>query len=193
MIDPVAVVDIDGVLADFSLAFTRRLADRGLIPSAIPCSAQQTWNFRDSLPVTRNDERAVWAEIDASHTFWAELPVVATEEDRIALHRRARRAGLVYMTGRLDRGNRTFAQTKHWLIGHGFPLGELVMQGDKARGVATLGGTVIGIVDDKPDALETLVAAGEPVTALTRPYNEHVLVPRVAAVAEWAEGCGRTE
>lgn len=184
--DPIAVCDIDGVLADFSIAFTQRLRAAGKLEHGIPCSAQKTWHFRDSLPITRKDEDAVWAEIDASRSFWRGLPVIATEGDILALHELVRKVRLVYMTGRIDHGNRTYAQTKNWLIRNRFPVGGLVMQGDKAQGVAMLGGTVVGVLDDKPSALEALSAAGAPVTAMDRPYNSHVDVPRVASVAEWA-------
>lgn len=192
MIDPVAVCDLDGCLSDFSLAFTQRLVAAGRLAAAAPCTEQATWRFRDSLPITRKDEDAAWAEIDASLSFWRSLPVIASFGDILALRELARRVRLVYMTGRIDRGNRTFAQTRNWLARNGFPRGELVMQGDKAKGVAMLGGAVVGVLDDKPAALEALRVAGAPVSAMDRPYNAHVDVPRVASVAEWvAQVAGR--
>lgn len=188
MLDPIVVIDIDGVLADFSLAFTRRLVTMGLIEKPVPCAEQKTWRFRDSLPITRADEDAVWAKIDTSRSFWFLLPSLVGEVDRVTLTALRREAHIVYMTGRQDAGNRTYAQTKAWLQAYSLPSGSLVMQGDKAQGVAALGDSVIGVIDDKPSELESLRDAGAPVLACARPYNAHVEgVPRVASVGEFAE------
>lgn len=186
IIDPVAVLDIDGCLADFSLAFTQRFVAMGLIEKAVSASEQPTWYFRDSLPVTRADEDAVWAHIDASDKWWRGLPSLVTDGDMVALRELRKRVFFVYMTGRVSKGNGTYTQTKQWLQMNGLPDGALVMQGNKAKGVASLGGAVIGVIDDKPASLEALRDMGAPVVAMNRPYNAHVEVPRVDSLVEFA-------
>jgi hypothetical protein len=154
---------------------------------AYSATEQQTWHFRDSLPVTRDDEDAAWARVDGSRTWWRDLPPLVTEGDILALRELGKRVHYVYMTGRVNNSNGTFAQTKTWLRLHGLPLGPLVMQGDKAKGVAALGGQAVGVLDDKPAALVALRDAGAPVWAMERPYNAWVGgLKRVDSVAEFA-------
>lgn len=189
---PIVVLDIDGVLADFSLAFTQRLVEMGRIAAPVPATAQQTWYFRDSLPITRADEDAVWAYIDGSRTFWRDLRPILDADDRLALRDLAKVARIIYMTGRLDAGNLTLAQTHGWLNLNGLPHGPVILNPDKVDGVAALGrmARVVGIIDDKPATLEAMRDAGAPVTAMDRPYNAHVSgVPRVTSVAAFAAEC----
>ena len=188
MIEPVAVLDIDGVLAEFSLAFTQRLVDMGLLDHAIPQAEQTTWRFRDSLPITRKDEDAVWDYIDGSPTFWLTVPALVTPGDAIALHRLAQRARIVYMTGRRDMGNQVHNQTAIWLRRALLPYGKVILEPDKVKGVAALDGAVIGVIDDRPAALDALRDAGVLVTAMDRLYNRHVTgMPRVTRVCEWVD------
>lgn len=189
------VIDIDGVLADFSLAFTQLLVEAGKLDRAVPGMEQKAWRFRDSLPITRKDEDAAWRHIDASATFWAGLPSLLTPQDTLSLLYLSRLVRLVYMTGRREAGNNVVAQTLAWLGRHNLPGGEVILEPDKAKGVAALGDGIIGIIDDKPAALEALRDLGMPVTAMDMVYNRHVTgVPRVASVGEWArEMLGRHE
>src|SRR6266705_2506919 len=73
MANNVILFDIDGVLADFRLAFTKLGVKMGLFPAAwLPLQplAQCAWDFPLVSPAQKE---AVWEKIKQDPWFWTEL------------------------------------------------------------------------------------------------------------------------
>src|SRR5437660_614000 len=67
---PAIGLDIDGVLADFSGEFSRRINEKYGLKSD---PAKQTdWDF-PCLGITVEQEQEIWSEIDATPNFWMTL------------------------------------------------------------------------------------------------------------------------
>ena len=177
MTTPVVVFDIDGVLADFCYGFT------GILEGESRSSGtQQTWNFEAPPGAVAS----TWRVVDDSTSFWQLLPPLVTNQDVIAMRHLAERAGIFYVTGREDRNNDTFGQTRKWIQRLGLPHGTLILDGNKRR-IAAGFNSLIGIVDDKPDVLLELSGNGYPVYAMDWPYNREVKTARVSSVAEFVD------
>jgi thiamine monophosphate synthase len=109
------------------------------------------------------------------------------------LHALAADHEIVYLTGRPER---TRTDTTRWLKTHAAPAGRLLMrrEGDRrparmvklalARQLADKGRLAV-VVDDDPDVVEALAAAGLPV-------RHADWMPRTSTLADAQEGEGRT-
>lgn len=182
---PVVIVDIDGVLADFTIEMRRRV--RQLYPDtgiAIHgAGGQKTWDWSE-IPRYAIDQ--FWETIPPG--FWRKLPPLYTETDRYALLALARDHVIHYMTERRDtcRG-----ETSDWLWGHGMPYPEnLHHVNGKAQHLidpfTTWRQRVVAVIDDKPFVLQTLIDADFPVYARDWPYNRHISTPRrVGSIEEF--------
>lgn len=178
---PVVVFDIDGVLADFTYAFSTLTEGVGHTPGA-----QQTWKFTGPS----KDINKAWRMIDASSDWWRKLNLLPTQSEVEEMRTLAKRVDIVYMTGRQDKGNDVKGQTEKWLLGYGLPHGEVMLENDKVRGCDIVEVTqrdIIGIIDDKPETVADLTAAGFNAYVRDWPYNRAVglRIPRVSSVGEF--------
>ena len=181
MSKPLIVFDIDGVLADFTGGFTTHLE---LAPRHQ--GTQKTWDFA----APQRSVNKVWKAVDASRSFWYNLPSLLTREEVLEVreHVDALGAHALYLTGREDRGNGTLRQTREWLDAFDFPMGKVVINARDKRGIIeSMGQRVLGIIDDKPSTVEDLHAHGYPVYVRDWQYNRDLGfdVPRVSTVAEF--------
>lgn len=180
MTDLPVVFDVDGVLADFALHFTR-LAHKHFPHVAVgSAGAQNTWLFAHDE--TFNDQ--LWDFIKTATGWWETCPLLATPGDIEAMHDIKNR-DIVYLTSRVGRHPRQ--ATMNWLADHDFPVGKVIVSHDKVDEVKKLGGAW-GILEDCPDNMNELMAAGIWTVARDWPYNRHVKVSdRVSSVAEFCD------
>ncbi len=193
--DRVVVCDVDGVLADFTWGFSGLLESRNR-----GNGTQAQWDF----PSSREEIARAWKRVDASTTFWQNLPPLISEPDVYDLNQLARRVTVVYMTGREDRDNDTQGQTERWLRMMGLPAGTVILSKDKAAsvkaGLAGAGGEfveVVGFIDDHAGNVNKMadVLRSGKVFIRDWPYNrEHVNrhVERVSSLGEFAHRVGES-
>lgn len=183
-IKPTVVFDIDGVLANFALGFTRLAKEMGLTDTVVENGEQMSWNFPFHVD-------SVWSRVDSTYNFWEALQPFVDEDDMDAMHALAQEAHVMYVTGR--NGEAAERQTHNWLNEWDFPEGPVFFvprKSDKEEVILPNRYQLIGVLDDKPSILESLAAENIPVVARDWPYNRSVPVPRVSSVAEFVERLG---
>lgn len=175
--------DIDGVLADFTRAF-RVLANRKHGVPVYSGGRQATWLFDD---MTREQVRAIWAEIDGESGFWSGLDPLITRGEIHDLSAAADAgAQFIYVTSRPAYARN---ETLQWLMVHGLPAGDLHVTEDKPgvlRGVAGLA----GFLDDAPHNVNDLHAGGLPVYVRDWPYNRVDVIDGIRRVYSVGEFLG---
>lgn len=188
------ILDIDGVLANFTLGFTLML--KKLVPHAPIISGPweaKAWDFREYYWPEITDRaqlepvlEATWDEINKSHEFWCSLPPLWSAQELQSL-RELRPA--LFLTRR--EGAFVFDQTYRWFLKYGImePMILRVRSGEeKYQLAAKLGQTVL--VDDSPKNCLQAAEAGMHVLMMDYPYNstvEHKNITRVSSVTQALE------
>ena len=181
------VIDMDGVLVDWVLGFTRvLLAVQGRdIRLAYSTGAQQTWRFEDSGFDTPTVDKA-WELIKASPTFWQDLPTLLTEHERDEVRRLIRTFDVKFVTSRP--GINTKQQTEAWLHACGLDGGTVVVAENKLPLLMAL--QPVAILEDKPSTIREARKAGLPVCVRDWPYNRSLgtedYTQRVSSITEFA-------
>jgi 5'(3')-deoxyribonucleotidase len=111
-------IDIDGVLANFPLEFSKIV--KRVVGKDIPASPKelQTWNWNNLL--TEKELDRVWEEIRKTENFWLKLRPLLNEYQREefikVLQAMAKEVEPVFITSRFDtKGLSAYDQTINWL------------------------------------------------------------------------------
>ncbi len=194
-------MDIDGVLADFTYAFT--LLARGLGENEEPA-----WGAREHKGGYGFDFNVypVWQALERTPNWWLTLPSLMSELDVYRLNQAIKKESLVFITSRretvldgattwmessLNGGLTVLAQTRLWLKSMGVlvALTNVVMTGAAVKGEAAAAHGVTCALDDDPKAVLDLDGLGVDTWIMDRGYNRTVLpmANRVGSVAEFLE------
>ena len=173
--------DVDGVLADFTLAFTSLAKELGIIKHSWKQSEQITWD----LPFHVDP---VWREVNQRMNWWMTLePLIGIEEIDL-INRAIYEHEVFFITNRHDpdRGLSVEAQTMHWLDSVGVDVGsaEVFRTDDKAK-LATNLHLDLGIDDNLANLLNLSKVPGFTPVALTWPYNKDFTGCRVSSVSQF--------
>lgn len=104
------IVDVDGVLADFTLGY-RRLARLWYGLPVWSTREQATWCFSD---VTQEQDDAIWGYVnDPAHEFWLTLDSLVSGPTWTRLRDLGRQRPVYYVTART--GSSAKRQTEVWL------------------------------------------------------------------------------
>lgn len=180
----VICVDIDGVLSEFTNSYTALLTKLTGItfPPSGPAFPLE-WNFEASYGVTPAQVRLAWQTIEADPTFWLHLDQrPGTLNTLVRLDRRVYQEldEVYFLTHRAGAGVKQ--QTEHWLRSYGMRNPTVLICGDKAPILDSLGASFF--IDDKPDTVlavaewydwfeEDSVLKGH-LYLHDAPYNQHV-------------------
>lgn len=178
------MMDVDGVVADFVLDFTRliRLHFPDKLDHAFGVMAATDWGFKNII--SNKEIGIIWDEIYKSPTFWYLLQPMFTPADKEAFHRMAKSHELQWVTSRS--GKDALNQSKWWLRDHGLPNWDnAVLAGESKGDFIRTNGTFDVALDDSPSQIERLREAGQFVVVRDTPYNRMVDGPRVHSVAEF--------
>lgn len=171
------VLDVDGVLAEFTEALLR-FAGREPRSSG----RQPTWGF----PEFSNEEwAALWERMEREPDFWLTPERIPSWAEVAELNALARHTRIVYATSRPKYAR---AQTERWLRICDFPVGGVLVTKAKPRRIAGRIGPIAGMLDDSPAIVEEALAAKLPITVRDWPYNRHVVAPRVYSLGEFIGG-----
>ena len=106
------IIDIDGVLADFPLGFTRLASSKifnfDVIPT--PAISHQQWNFKNIM--THKQEDDIWDYINLNPWWWATLPPLIDRDMGARLSDLNQAVPIYYVT---HRPNRAHQATSAWL------------------------------------------------------------------------------
>ena len=167
----VVAFDIDGVLANFTLGFTRMAALLGLVEAEWSNNQQKTWDFPFHVD-------PVWRAVDENPRFWLDLEPLAGAHDRMMMNDLAERVQIIYATHRHGSAEQ---QTVKWLERYGFPDGPVFLNSDKGALYKSLGDQLLAAIDDKPETCN-LRANGLPMFVRDALYNKDAHAPRVFSV-----------
>lgn len=177
-------IDVDGVLANFNLAFAAIVKQHTGIELNLP---PQTWNHHLDAGVSPEQNGSIWAAIWADPTFWVSLdPLPSAKETLQGLKALGAEHQVYFITSRPSRTAK--AQIEIWLMEHGYPLPTVLVAQQKGLIAAGLGLDII--LDDLPDNLfDAKAARPECQTIMVRaPYNRWATQdPRIDAQVDMAE------
>ena len=177
------LIDIDGVLADFTESFTKEAQTQKLVEDWWNTLEQDSWDF----PF---DSKSVWATIKNTFNWWLRLnPLIDDNEVRL-LNEAINKHDIYFVTNRPSTlGLSAEAQTRYWLSSTGVLV-------DHASVIATKVGTkgklaaALNIdiaIDDKPENVMEISA--ENITCVVRAwkYNEKLPHKRVYSLKQFLE------
>lgn len=182
-------VDLDGVVADFHTAFLRILEKQTGRPASGPVV---TWDFARDLGYTDLEIGRAWQTVHDSDTFWERLPLLPEAPAAFAYLRKRMGLGddVYFVTNR--QGEYVKHQTERWLTPW-ISNPTVLLTANKGLAARVLEFT--HYIDDLPwNCEQAYTIGGARVCLMDRPWNrgardshlEH-LIPRVSAVAEFAE------
>jgi len=162
-------VDIDGVLANFPLEFSKVV--KKVVGKDIPSSPKelQTWNWNNLL--TEKELDKVWEEIRRTENFWLKLNPLLNEKQREEFIKTlqallmAKGTETVFMTSRFNtKGLSAYDQTIEWLQ-KWFPFNKAFQpmllvfssQEAKTRFIAFYANRMpFAVLEDNPEVIEPL-------------------------------------
>jgi len=107
------MVDLDGCLCDFVLAFTELGAEMHGT-KVLATGTHASWGFEDTM--SRKQINSVWGEVKNRPDFWAHAKCLLTSEEGDQLFHNYRDHDMVFVTSRV--GSRVVYQTSLWLERH---------------------------------------------------------------------------
>ena len=172
--------DVDGVMADFTPAFTKVAARQGKIPAPIESADQPDWHF--DFPVD-----SVWDEIDNTYNWWMTLDPLVNEEEVWMVNKVAKEHGVLFITNRNKdgKGFPVATQTRLWLscIGIDTRFVDVICTDDKAETAKKY--EVDLAIDDKPNNIVALRDAGIKTIRRAWRYNNFMTGEWVPSVNEF--------
>ena len=187
---PVVVFDLDGVLVDFALGFSRLCATMYLF-TPYSTAEQNTWKDFRTRGLAYDEIGRVWDKVAASEFWWETLPPLndARDSGRIWMNLLSEFAELHYVTNRKAPAN-VGTQSRRWLEKHEFPEGEVHVVTEKAEYVRdNFGDRLWGAIDDSPYNIRGYAKLGLPLYVREWRFNQdiHPELPRVSGVKEFCK------
>jgi deoxypyrimidine-specific 5' nucleotidase type C protein (NT5C) len=154
------VFDIDGVLADFTTAYanllikttgTDKLVD-GWKDKLAAREWPTTWYWDREAGYTKEEEVRVWSDyITKQGIFWENLDAIDGAGEIIKYINKLAKKGIniYFITHRM--GEKAKLQTEKWLYGLGMDYPTVILSGDKAPLLYSLGANFF--IDDKPETI----------------------------------------
>lgn len=175
-------LDLDGVLSEFCLPFTRIAREVGVWGNSPYSTVMQAmWNFDFNVS-------PVWKRIDGTLNWWMTLPPLVSPAEVAQINRVIAQQGVAFITTRrTTKGFPVERQSRLWLQSVGIPAGgcPVVTTDDKGATCRDLGVTVM--LDDKPKNLHAIANAGVIAVARTWLYNTSYPGPHAASVGDFLE------
>ncbi len=177
----VLVFDIDGCLANFTLAYGNLLISetgRDILPEGWRDQLEAggdfptVWDWEAAAGYTPEEATKVWKKISSSKTFWKGLAPYA--ETRMTLKRidaLSKDNEVIFLTHRS--GNQVKRQTEMWLYDQGIKYPTVILSGDKAPMLNELKADFF--IDDKLDTMNQVYMSFIETSGfylLDRPYNQ---------------------
>jgi len=162
-------IDVDGVLAEFTLSFTTLATNMGLCEAPRFCKDQQTWEFEFDVDPVWNVWKGLWNK-------WMTLDPLIYPWDILKLNDAIRDHDVYFITTRPGtRGLTADRQTEYWLAGLGINtmMSRVIATkaGSKGRLMEALDIEIA--IDDSPNYLNEIVLDTSSTQVVVRewPYN----------------------
>lgn len=181
---PLVVLDIDGVLAEFTYSFCQvmRMLHQDGDYDLHTSGGQQSWGWED---IPEEVVSRTWASIHVTPSFWSTLAVIPSIPEVNGLHALKNSVDFLYLTGRRTD---TRDVTADWLNEMDFPEGKLILTNQKHIALQRHDTEALAILEDSPANIELLKKFGFPVFIRDWPYNREVGgVTRVSSLGEFIQ------
>ena len=178
----VIIFDLDGVLADFDLGFTR--LGHYLFGTPFVSTVQQPfWNFRNVMTTEQQNE--VWNVIKKTPGWWFSLPPLIEDDVFIRIWELTNRCEVYFVTHRMHDKTPAGEQSVQWLEYHGIEHPRVIVSPNKGEIAKAVGAHYV-IEDNWSNACAIHWMAERCKTFLIeRPYNEEarkIIPPRITVV-----------
>lgn len=181
------VFDVDGVLADFTLAFLS-LCNRYYGTPVHSIGQQPTWLYAHTEGgLDPEREKVLWDYIKKSPGWWLTLNPLVTPGDIHDMHAVAREHDVMYLTSRI--GKHPGRQTTAWLRQFDFPEAPVIVNNAKHEFLEEYNREGrVRIIEDRPDNIIALQDAGVWTATRDWPYNRCIEADhRVGSVSEFCD------
>ena len=126
----VIMFDVDGVLANFTTAFTtvgNRLFDTPIVDN----HEQPTWDFRESL--TQGQQNQIWKEIKTINNWWESLLLLVPYGTFYDINISTLKHEVYFVTHRMHSLTPAGEQTVNWLKTHGISNPRVIVSKHKGE------------------------------------------------------------
>ena len=165
-------VDIDGCLANFSRRFSQYANEMFDAPVVDSCNDIHSWNWHETYPITKEQEKLVWDRVKNTRDFWLELEPLPKSGLIVSLVD----THIVYfITTRADtKGRSTQEQTCMWLektFDIKYP--QVIVTKEKGRVVNSLGADFF-VDDNEGNCIDVSTKSSSLVYVMDKPYNRNL-------------------
>lgn len=154
-------IDVDGVAANFVLAWQKLALDKVGRMLIIPPGGPQVWHWDRAAGLTAVESKQLWTFVEASTTWWSELKPLPTAPyafDKLGLFVRSGDVELYFITSRPGRAVKL--QTEKWLQRWGVEFPTVLVAkdaGHKAEFAVDI--ALDYFIDDKPENIVAVKGA----------------------------------
>jgi len=138
------IMDVDGVLADFVLAYTRQAVEMGFLDKENSCFDQVGW---DQFGLTSEQMSKVWDVIYDIHGWWASLDALVSRSVFSEINKLQFYHQVVFVSAR--QGINPQFDTTNWLDMHGVENASVVITKKKGEVARALNADYS--LEDKPE------------------------------------------
>lgn len=176
---PVIGIDCDGVLADFSLAFTSTINFLKPTAAVIPrhVNDQRFWDWTKESQITKEMVNEAWRFVRDTPGWWTQLEPIPKWQEIATLNHLAMMTDVMVITHRPRKNGSVISETRAWLDHVGLKKLGLVVTDDKTNLVKDL--RLDMMLDDLPENLEEMEKSfrglDKPfpsVILMKQPYNQ---------------------
>lgn len=178
-------LDVDGVLADFSKAFTDLAFHLQVSDApAVGAADQPTWDF--NFPVD-----PVWRVVDSAINWWEKVPSLLSHDDVMDLNDLINDHKVYFLTNRKDSDRIPYnrpveEQTRRWLREQGVIVDYATVLSCRNKAAVAKALELDIVLDDSPNNLEDFKQDGVNGVRFARPYNADTPdVPFVTSLEEF--------
>lgn len=178
----VIMLDVDGVLANFTYGFSL-LANEMFGFPVVHTHEQPTWNFSGEGRLTKVQESAVWTRIRQTVGWWEGLQPLVSPSVFCRISNLGGHHEVLFTTSRVSSVTPPGAETKAWLHTLGVLLPSVIVSPKKGE-IARAVGATHSLEDKAENAWSIHWISDIPQTAsylINRPYNQVQTVPEIGA------------
>jgi len=177
--------DVDGVLANFNLSFSKLCQEMYGTPLVEDISIIKDWDWDKWYPLTKDKIHKVWEKIKTREMWWCHLEPLVSGEVFKRINALCVHNNVYFITSRAPAGKMSLqTQTANWLGYHGIECPAVIPSNKKAGVCDAL--DIRYMIEDNFDNFKSILNYSSDTTCylLKRPYNR---IGQLSPNYGWAE------